>query len=120
MTVRIEGKILLLNEGGTLHIPASTIHSMWNNSGSTSVVNWKIQPALSTEYFLETVFGLAADEKKRKRVNSLLQRLLMANRYSKVFRLSRPSFFVQKILFIVLTPFGWLFGYRASYKRYFD
>src|SRR6476469_2466077 len=53
MTVRLQGKILLLNEGDTLHIPANTIHSMWNNSGSTSVINWKIQPALTTEYFLE-------------------------------------------------------------------
>jgi quercetin dioxygenase-like cupin family protein len=29
MTVRLQGKILLLNEGDTLHIPANTIHSMW-------------------------------------------------------------------------------------------
>ena len=28
MTVRLEGKILLLNENDTLHIPANTIHSM--------------------------------------------------------------------------------------------
>jgi len=55
---------------------------MWNNSGGTSVINWKIQPALSTEYFLETVMGLAADKKRRKRVNSLLQRSVMA----KVFK----------------------------------
>jgi len=120
MTVRLQGKILLLNEGDTLHITPNTIHSMWNNSGGTSVINWKIQPALSTEYFLETVMGLAADKKRRKSVNSLLQRSLMANRYSKVFRLSRPPFFVQKILFLLLTPFAWLFGYRASYKQYFD
>ena len=101
MTVRLQGKILLLNEGDTLHIRANTIHSMWNNSDGTSVINWKIQPALSTEYFLETVMGLAADKKRRKSVNSLLQRSLMANRYSKVFRLSRPPFFVQKILFLL-------------------
>ena len=120
MTARLQGKILLLNEGDTLHITPNTIHSMWNNSGGTSVINWKIQPALSTEYFLETVMGLAADKKRRKSVNSLLQRSLMANRYSKVFRLSRPPFFVQKILFLLLTPFAWFIGYRASYKKYFD
>ena len=120
MTVRLEGKILLLNEGDTLHIPANTIHSMWNNSGSTSVINWKIQPALSTEYFLETATGLASDKKRRRRMRSLLQRSLMANKYSGVFRLSKPPFFIQKILFIMLTPFAWLVGYRASYKQYFD
>jgi quercetin dioxygenase-like cupin family protein len=120
MTVRLDGKILLLNEGDTLHIPSNTIHSMWNNSGSTTVINWKIQPALSTEYFLETAMGLASDKKRRKRLRSILQKALMANKYSGVCRLSKPPFFIQKILFIVLTPFAWLFGYRASYKRYFD
>jgi len=120
MTVRLEGKILLLNEGDTLHIPANTIHSMWNNSGSMSVINWKIQPALNIEYFLETATGLASDKKRRRRMRSLLQKSLMANKYSGVFRLSKPPFFIQKIFFLVLTPFAWLVGYRASYKQYFD
>jgi len=44
----------------------------------------------------------------------------MANKYSNVFRLAKPPFFIQKILFIVLTPFAWFIGYRASYNRYFD
>jgi len=119
MTVRLDGKILLLNENDTLHIPSNTIHSMWNNSSSTAVINWKIRPALTTEFFLETAMGLASD-KKARRMRSLLQRSLLANKYSRVFRLSKPSFFVQKVLFIILTPFAWMFGYRATYKKYFD
>jgi quercetin dioxygenase-like cupin family protein len=120
MTVRLGSKILLLSEGNTLHVPANTVHSMWNNSASPAVINWRIQPALNTEYFLETANGLASDKKRRKRINSLLQRSLIANKYSKVFRLSRPSFVVQKIFFILLTPIALLIGYRASYKKYFD
>lgn len=120
MTVRLEGKILLLNENDTLHIPANTVHSMWNNSGSTTIINWKTQPALNTEYFLETATGLATDKKRRRRMRSLLQRSLLANKYSKVFRLSTPPFLIQKIVFITLAPLAWLFGYRASYKRYLD
>jgi quercetin dioxygenase-like cupin family protein len=120
MTVRIEGKILLLNQGDTLHIPANTVHSMWNNSAGTSITKWKVQPALDTECFFETTCGLASDKKRSKRMRSLLQKSLMANKYSNVFRLAKPPFFIQKILFIVLTPFAWLIGYRASYKRYFD
>jgi len=119
MTVRLDGKILLLNENDTLHIPSNTIHSMWNNSSSTAVINWKVRPALTTEFFLETAMGLASD-KKARRMRSLLQRSLLANKYSRVFRLSKPSFFVQKVLFIILTPFAWMFGYRATYKKYFD
>jgi len=111
---------LFLNEGEILHIPAKTIHSMWNNSASPTIVNWKIQPALNTEYFLETANGLAADKARRQRFNSLLQRSLIANKYSNVFRLSQPSFLIQKFLFILLTPVALLAGYRASYKKYFD
>jgi mannose-6-phosphate isomerase-like protein (cupin superfamily) len=120
MTVRLKGKILFLNEGEILHIPAKTIHSMWNNSASPTIVNWKIQPALNTEYFLETANGLAAEKARRQRFNSLLQRSLIANKYSNVFRLSQPSFLIQKFLFILLTPVALLAGYRASYKKYFD
>jgi mannose-6-phosphate isomerase-like protein (cupin superfamily) len=120
MTVRLEGKILLLNENDILHIPTNTVHSMWNNSGSTAVINWKVQPALDTEYFFENASGLASDKKRNRRMRSILQRSLLANKYSRVFRISRPPFFIQKALFIVLTPVGWLMGYRASYKRYVD
>src|SRR4030095_7089094 len=120
MTVRLEGKILLLHENDTLHIPPNTIHSMWNNSGSTAIINWKIQPALNTEYFFENASGVASDKKRGRRMHSLLQRSLLANKYSRVFRVSRPPFFIQKIVFVMLTPFAWLAGYRASYKRYLD
>jgi quercetin dioxygenase-like cupin family protein len=120
MTVRLQGKILLLNENDTLHIPVNTIHSMWNNSGAAAIVSWKVQPALNSEHFFETVSGLASDQKRRRRVRSLLQRSLLANKYSQVFRVSRPPFFIQKIIFVILTPFAWIAGYRASYKRYLD
>jgi quercetin dioxygenase-like cupin family protein len=111
MTVRLEGKILLLNENDTLHIPPNTIHSMWNNSGGAAVINWKIQPALNAEYFFENASGLASDKKRRNRMRSILQRSLLANKYSTFFRLSKPPFFIQKILFTVLTPFSLLMGY---------
>lgn len=120
MTVRLEDKVMVLNEGDFLHIPVNTIHSMWNDSASPAVINWKVQPALSTEFFLETVMGLAADKTKHKRMKSFLQRSLMGYKYSDVFRISRPSFFVQKILFVLVAPFALLLGYRSSYKEYLD
>jgi quercetin dioxygenase-like cupin family protein len=120
MTVRLQGKILLLNENDTLHIPSNTVHSMWNNSGGVVLINWKVRPALDTEYFFENASGLASDKKRNRRMRSILQRSLLAKKYSRVFRLSKPPFFIQKALFIVLTPVGWLMGYRASYKKYCD
>jgi uncharacterized cupin superfamily protein len=121
MTVRMEQRIMILAEGDTLHIPKNTSHSMWNNSDTRAVVSWKVGPALDTEYFLETLTGLAIDKKTNQKGRPpLLQAALTARRYSKVFRLSKPPHLLQKIIFTVLSPVGLLVGYRAYYKEYFE
>jgi mannose-6-phosphate isomerase-like protein (cupin superfamily) len=66
LTVRLNGTLKVLKPGDSLSIPRNTIHSMWNNSDTTAVVNWKIEPALNTEYFFETATGLANDKKTNK------------------------------------------------------
>jgi len=50
----------------------------------------------------------------------LLQVALIANKYSTELRLAKPPLVVQKILFLLLTPFAYLFGYRPTYKKYLD
>jgi oxalate decarboxylase/phosphoglucose isomerase-like protein (cupin superfamily) len=121
MTVRMDGKIMILREGDHLHIPSNTAHSMWNNSNDKVIVNWKVKPALTTEYLFETFAGLAADGKTNKNgTPGFLQVSLLANEYEKVFRLSKPPFIVQKIVFAILKPFAYLAGCRSVYKKYFD
>jgi len=121
MTLRMEGKIMILRAGDSLHIARNTVHSMWNNSTEEAVVNWKIQPALDTEYFFETTVGLAEDRRLKKNGRpKLFETVLMANRFSKVFRLTNPPYFVQRIVFSILTPLAYLLGYRPAYKKYFD
>lgn len=121
LTARIDGYLLILKKGDTLHIPKGKVHSMWNHSDVPATVNWRVQPALDTEYFFETTMGLAADGKTDGQGRpSLLQMALLANRYSHVFRLARPSGLVQKIVFGLLTPVAYLVGYRARYQKYLD
>lgn len=121
VTVRVNGALKILQEGDTLHLPANTIHAMWNNTDQLAVVNWKVQPALNTEHLLETGMGLANDNKTNDQgTPPLLQAILTANKFSKVYRLATPSFIIQKIVFTLLTPVAYLFGYRPSYKRYLD
>jgi quercetin dioxygenase-like cupin family protein len=104
LTVRMDGQLKAVKQGGTLHVPKNKIHSMWNNSDSKTIVNWKVQPAMHTDHFLETATGLANDGKtKDNGMPNLLQVALMANKYANVFRLAKPPFAVQKILFIILT-----------------
>ena len=121
LTVRMDGQLKILKQGDTLHIPKNKVHSMWNDTDGKTIVNWKVQPAMDTDNLLETATGLAIDGKTNDDgMPNILQVALMANKYSDVFRLSKPPFAVQKILFIILTPFSYLFGYRPTYKKYLD
>ena len=108
----------MLSAGETLEIPCNTIHSMWNGSGEKSVVNWKVQPALDTEYFLETGMGLAAQGKVNKKgMPSIWQAALLAERYQNVFRLAKPWFVWQQAAFKLLASIGRLMGYKAVYRE---
>ena len=121
LTVRMDEHLKVLKQGDTLHIPINKVHSMWNDTDEKTIVNWKIQPAMDTDNLLETATGLAIDGKTNNDgMPNILQVALMANKYSDVFRLASPPFAVQKILFIILTPFSYLFGYRPTYKKYLD
>lgn len=121
LTLRVEGQLMNLKAGDELHIPARTIHAMWNASGEKTVVNWKVIPALNTEYLLETGMGLAAEGKTdSKGMPRFLQVVLMADRFNTEFRLSRPPFVLQKLVFTMLKPIGRLAGYREIYQRYID
>jgi quercetin dioxygenase-like cupin family protein len=121
LMVRVQGQIKELGAGDSLHIPANMIHSMWNNSDGKTIVNWQIRPAMNTDHLLETATGLASDGKTNKEgMPNILQVALMANKFAAVFRLAKPPFIIQKIVFIVLTPFAYLLGYRPTYKKYLD
>ncbi|GAB4013369.1 cupin domain-containing protein [Spirosoma sp. KCTC 42546] len=121
LTTKINGQLKTLRAGDKLHIPKNTVHSMWNQSGEKTIVKWQVQPALDTEYFFETATGLANDGKTNALgMPNFLQGLLLINRFSSVYRLTKPKFFVQKIAFLVLAPVAYLLGYRPTYTKYLD
>ncbi|HVF82424.1 MAG TPA: cupin domain-containing protein [Flavisolibacter sp.] len=121
LTLIINGKTSVLRQGQSVDIPAKAAHAMWNNSNKKTVVKWKITPAMHTEYFLETGMGLAADNRTgRNGVPGILQTSLLARKYKKEFRLRKPPYFIQQIVFTLLVPFALLSGKKAVYKKYLD
>lgn len=121
MTVRIDGQLRILRQGDTLHIPRNQVHSMWNHTDQKTVVNWKVRPALDTEYFMEIATGLANDGKmSAKGKPKLLQSAVLMNRFSRVFRLTKPPYAVQKVMFGILGIAAWIMGYRGWNKSYVD
>lgn len=121
ISVRIHGEVKILQSGDTLHIPANTIHSMWNHTTAEALVNWQVRPALETEYLLETGIGLAQDGKVNKHgMPGFLQSILIANRFNNVYRPARPPFVLIKFIYFLLAPTAFLLGYRAVYQKYFE
>jgi hypothetical protein len=94
---------------------------MWNHSSQKPRVNWKIVPASDTEYFLKTVSALPTIKKLNEQgMPGLLQIALLAKRFSHVYRIVKPPFVIQKIIFSILSPFSYLAGYRSCYKEFVD
>ena len=121
LTVRLNGELKTYSAGDQFHVSKDEVHSMWNEGEAPAVINWRVSPALETEYFFENTFGLAANGKSNEKgMPGILQIALLANKYDKIFRLSKPPFVLQKILFSILTPVAYLTRYRSSYDRYLD
>ena len=121
LTVRLNGELKAFSAGDKFHVPRKMVHAMWNESDSPAVVRWQVSPALNTENFFETTIGLANAEKTNEEgMPGILQVALLANKFDNIFRLSRPPFIIQKIIFSVLTPVAYLAGYRPTYDEYLN
>lgn len=121
LSVRIQGALRKFKKGDHLHIPPDTIHSMWNDTTQRTVVNWKVQPAGETEYLLETACGLAsAGKTNQEGMPSLLQFALMGLRFKNDFRIAKPPYAIQMIIFNALRPIARISGLRAIYRNFID
>jgi quercetin dioxygenase-like cupin family protein len=121
LNVKMNGTTKVYAEGDEFDVPKNTVHAMWNNADSVAVVNWKVTPALNTENFFEISMGLAMEGKTNEAgMPPFLQLAMIASKYDSIFRLAKPPYLIQKLLFAVLSPIGYLKGYRSSYKKYVD
>jgi len=115
--VVVEGEERAYGEGENFVVPPGVPHEMWTEEAGTRMY-WQIRPALKTEAFFETVWGLAEDGKTNERgVQNLLQVAIIFREYAGEFRLARPPWPVQRALFALLAPLGRLLGYKARYPE---
>lgn len=121
LNIKINNILTILQTGDSVLVPANTSHAMWNAHKEPTIVNWRTEPAMQTEYFFETVFGVAADGKSTASgMPNVLQISLLMKSYSNIIRLARPSYLVQKIIFSLLRPVALLLGYKSNYERYIN
>lgn len=115
----IDGKERVYETGETFIVPANTPHWMHNVGDMEGRLLWQVRPALETQAFLETMWGLEADGKTNASgVPNLLQLAVILQEYRNEFRAASPPYAVQRILFAILAPVGRLLGYQPRYDRY--
>lgn len=117
---RMRGQERDVGAGETIVIPAGTPHVWWNPSEEEAHLIVELRPALRTETFFETFFGLAKDGKVNPKTGlpNLFQLALLAREYEDEVYLARPPLFVQRVLFGLLASIGKLLGYKARYPKY--
>lgn len=116
---KIDGVERTYETGETFTVPAKAPHWMHNISDTEGRLLWQVRPAMKTQAFFETMWGLEADGKTNANgVPSLLQLAVILREYADEFRASSPPYPLQRVLLGILTPIGRLLGYQPRYDRY--
>lgn len=119
LRLRIDGEERTLRAGEMAVVPPGRPHVWWNAGEDEVHLLAEFRPALRTETFFETFFGLATDGRtNRKGLPNPLQLAVLVREYEGELRLARPSVPIQRALFAPLAVVGRLLGYRGSYPRY--
>jgi quercetin dioxygenase-like cupin family protein len=119
--VQIGDEHRCLREGEEAVVPPGTPHRWWNDSDEEEAhVLAELRPALNTETFFETGYGLARDGKTdENNVPNILQQAVTLTGINKgEIYLASPPVAVQKALLAALAPVGRLLGYKDHYPRY--
>ena len=123
LCVQIGDENRALGEGEEATVPPGTPHR-WHNEDDREKarVLLELRPALETEIFFETLYGLASDgETDENGVPNLLQTAVALDGLHKgEIYPATPPIAVQKALFALLAPVGKLVGYRDHYPKYIE
>ncbi len=116
-TFSVRGVERLVEAGDSISIPANTPHFFYNSGTADCQYIQEFRPALHIEDFFGTFFALANDGKLNKQgIPNLLHGSLIMLKHRNEIRVTRPPWMAQLLAYCILAPFGWLLGYRASYR----
>jgi quercetin dioxygenase-like cupin family protein len=118
-TFRVGGVERLYQPGEVAVVPPGTPHVWWNPSDEEVTTLIQFRPALDTETFFETLFGLATDGKVGKGgLPNPLQMMVLARDYRREMALPRREQAILGPIAMLLAPVARTLGYRGRYERY--
>lgn len=111
----LDGEERTLAAGDTLEVPPRTAHEMWATEPARQ--RWETSPALETEAFFETVWGLQQDGlTDSKGMPGLPQMALTLRHFKNEFRLASPPAPLQAVLFPPLAALARARGLEPTYR----
>ena len=116
----VAGEVRMASQGDEVTVPIGVAHRWWNAGQDEVRVRVELRPALDTETFFESFFGLARDGKTNaKGIPGLLQiAVAFRDLGDSCPQLVKPPPWVQRGVFTVLAPIGRLVGRQAVYPTY--
>ena len=116
LLVTVNGEPRRVQQGETLSLSPRSGHTLRNETQREVHAYVEFRPALRSEEFLRTIFGLAErGETDDKGDVSFLQAAAMMPRYE-MYRADVPLL-LQRILFAILGPIARLIGYQSTLER---
>src|SRR5213079_2684556 len=113
---KIGRKKLVAGPGQRITVAAGTPHKFWNAGDEEAHFVCEVRPALQFESLIETMFGLASDDKtNRKGMPNPLRLAVIANAHFDTVRLPFPPAVLQKAALALGSPLGKAIGYRPVY-----
>ena len=114
---RLGKKTVVAGPGDRVAVPAGTPHRFRNVGDETAHFVCEVRPALGFEQLIETMFGLAADDKvNRKGMPNPLRLAVIARHHFGDVRLPFPPAWLQRVGLALGASLGRLAGYRSTYE----
>ena len=113
---RVNGEERTAQAGESVLVPKGTRHVWWNSGTDVARTIVEFRPALKTDEFFESFWGLAQDGLVNARgMPTPLRMAVILDHYLDELHLARIPRWVQRAVFRPLALIGRLKGYRAQY-----
>ena len=113
-TFVVDGHERRAGPGDGATVPAGAVHAWWKTGEDEGIAVVEFRPALKTEEFFESFFGLAQDGKVSQKTGlpNVLWLASIFRTYQDFGHLAKPPLFVQRVVFAPLSAVARLLGYR--------
>jgi len=117
LTYWLDGTKHTAAAGVTVKLPPNVPHQHYSEGPANTETIMTMSPAGDFDYVLETLFGLAQEE-RLDGFRYVLQGIVMQRRMNTPVFLAALPASIQRAICFAVAPVAELFGYRAVYRRF--